>query len=47
MRAITKHDDQKFRLILLKWVFRFQYAFQNGRFWKASAYSPIVFKDRS
>ncbi len=47
MRAIAKHDDQQFRLSGLKILFRFQYAFQNGRFWKASAYSPIEFKKRN
>lgn len=44
MRYIAKDDDQQFRLLSLKLLFRF---FNRNRlFWKASVYSPFVFKKR-
>ncbi|MCF3642944.1 VirB3 family type IV secretion system protein [Rhizobium sp. TRM95111] len=46
MRAVTKSDDQQFRLLGLKMMFRLVNYNRNGRFWKASAYSPIAFKKR-
>jgi type IV secretion system protein VirB3 len=46
MRQIAKSDDQQFRLLGLKMMFRCIYFNHNGRFWKASAYSPIAFKKR-
>lgn len=46
MRLITKSDDQQFRLLGLKLVFRLVNRNKNGQFWKASAYSPIDFKKR-
>ena len=46
MRLITKSDDQQFRILGLKLLFRFVNYNHNGRFWKASTYSPIQFKQR-
>jgi type IV secretion system protein VirB3 len=55
MRLITKSDDQQFRLLGLKIMFRgvnlpflnrLFYCNRNGKFWKSSAYSPIQFKQR-
>ncbi len=46
MRQITKTDDQMFRLLGLKMRFRLFNYNHNGRFWKASAYSPVAFKKR-
>lgn len=46
MRLISKSDDQQFRLLGLKLLFRFVNYNHNGRFWKASTYSPIQFKQR-
>lgn len=46
MRLIAKSDDQQFRLLGLKFLFRGVNYNHNGRFWKASAYSPIPFKKR-
>ena len=46
MRQITKHDDQQFRLLGLKLLFRLVYFNRNGRFWGAATYSPIRFKKR-
>ena len=46
MRLIAKSDDQQFRLLGLKLLFRGVNYNHNGRFWKASAYSPIHFKKR-
>lgn len=46
MRIIAKSDDQQFRLLGLKFVFRVINRNRNGRFWKASAYSPIAFTKR-
>ena len=55
MRLITKSDDQQFRLLGLKIMFRgvnipllnrLFHCNRNGPFWNASAYSPIPFKKR-
>jgi len=46
MRLIAKSDDQQFRLLGLKFLFRTAHYNHNGRFWKASAYSPLPFKKR-
>lgn len=46
MRQIAKSDDQQFRLLGLKLLFRAVNYNHNGQFWKASAYSPIAFKKR-
>ncbi|WP_371826216.1 type IV secretion system protein VirB3 [Pseudomonas sp. LPH60] len=46
MRMITKHDDQQFRLLGLKFYFRVVNYNHNRRFWKSSTYSPIQFKKR-
>lgn len=46
MRIIAKSDDQQFRLLGLKFLFRVINRNKNGRFWKASAYSPIAFTKR-
>lgn len=46
MRIIVKSDDQQFRLLGLKFVFRVIHPNRNERFWKASTYSPIAFTRR-
>lgn len=46
MRQIAKSDDQQFRLLGLKILFHIVNFNANGRFWKASAYSPITFQKR-
>lgn len=46
MRLIAQKDDQQYRLLGLKIMFQLGYFFQNGRFWKASAYSPVAFQKR-
>jgi len=46
MRAISATDDQQFRLLGLKLVFRVVNYNHNHRFWKASAYSPFAFQKR-
>lgn len=46
MRQITKTDDQQFRLLWLKAVFRVMNPNRNAKFWKASAYSPFSFQKR-
>lgn len=46
MRQITKSDDQQFRLLWLKAVFRIMNPNRNAKFWKASTYSPISFQKR-
>jgi len=46
MRLIAKSDDQQFRLLGLKFLFRAVNYNHNNRFWKASAYSPLPFKKR-
>lgn len=46
MRIIAKSDDQQFRLLGLKILFRFINRNKNGHFWKASAYSPFAFQKR-
>lgn len=46
MRQIAKSDDQQFRLLGLKLLFRVINYNHNAKFWKASAYSPFAFKKR-
>lgn len=46
MRQIAKSDDQQFRLLGLKLLFRGINYNHNAKFWKASAYSPFAFKKR-
>lgn len=47
LRAIVKKDDQQFRLLWLKvWCRGVPNYNHNKRFWKASSYSPLVFKKR-
>lgn len=46
MRQIAKSDDQQFRLLGLKLLFRGINYNHNGKFWKASAYSPFSFQKR-
>ncbi|HET9239207.1 MAG TPA: type IV secretion system protein VirB3 [Oligoflexus sp.] len=46
MRQIAKSDDQQFRLLGLKMLFRTMNYNHNRSFWKASAYSPLAFKKR-
>lgn len=46
MRQIAKADDQQFRLLGLKILFRIVNPNRNGKFWKASAYSPFTFQKR-
>lgn len=46
MRQIVKSDDQQFRLLGLKIFFRGVNYNHNGKFWKASAYSPLAFTKR-
>lgn len=44
MRWIASSDDQQFRLLWLKMLFRA--GNKNRRFWKAAAYSPFAFQKR-
>jgi type IV secretion system protein VirB3 len=46
MRQIAKSDDQQFRLLGLKLLFRAVNYNHNAKFWQASAYSPFAFKKR-
>lgn len=46
MRQMAKSDDQRFRLLGLKFVFRFMNMNRNADFWQASAYSPFNFQKR-
>lgn len=49
LRAIVKHDDQQFRLLYFKAIYRWSYVTRNLRFWRASVYAPVRFtskKDR-
>lgn len=47
LRMIAKNDDQQFRLLGLKVLFRTADYFRgNSRFWKAASYSPIEFEKR-
>lgn len=46
MRAITKVDDRQFHLLWLKFQFRVLSPNRNGRFWKASVYSPFSYFQR-
>jgi len=56
MRMIASKDDQQFRLLGLKFIFRginkpflnrLFHCNKNKDFWKSSAYSPIQFKVRN
>jgi type IV secretion system protein VirB3 len=47
MRIIAATDDQQFRLLWHKFWFRVINRNRNGKFWKASAYSPLVFTKRT
>jgi type IV secretion system protein VirB3 len=46
MRQIAKSDDQQFRLLGLKLLFRGVHYNHNAKFWRASTYSPFAFKKR-
>ncbi|WP_108610806.1 VirB3 family type IV secretion system protein [Aminobacter sp. MSH1] len=46
MRLTVKEDDQKFRLLGLKLLFRVIHLNRTGRFWKASTYSPLAYTKR-
>ena len=46
MRQIARSDDQQFRLLGLKLLFRGIHYNHNRTFWKASVYSPLSFKKR-
>lgn len=47
MRMVTAQDDQQFRLLYLKALMRLkEWMRGNGRFWKASSYSPVQFRQR-
>lgn len=46
MRQIAKADDQQFRLLGLRLLFRGVHYNHNAKFWRASTYSPIAFKKR-
>lgn len=46
MRLIVQHDDQQFRLLGLRMLFRIIHPNKNARFWRCSAYSPLKFTRR-
>src|SRR5688572_6280495 len=46
MRLVTRADDQQFRLLGLRIYFRVLHYNHNGRFWRASVYSPFSFVKR-
>lgn len=46
MRAIAQKDDQQFRLLSLRLLFRLFHYNRNRHFWRASVYSPLLFKRR-
>ena len=46
MRQIAKKDDQQFRLLGLRILFRIVHLNRNGAFWKASTYAPVAFVRR-
>lgn len=46
MRVMVKEDDQKFRLLGLKFLFRVVHFNRTGRFWQASSYSPLPYAKR-
>lgn len=46
MRLIAQHDDQQFRLLGLRILFRFVHRNRNAQFWTSSAYSPLQFDKR-
>ncbi len=45
MRQITKSDDQQFRLLGLKIMYRANN--KNRKFWKSSTYSPVEFRRKN
>lgn len=47
MRWIVKSDDQQFRLLELKCLFRLVNRNYNDSFWQASTYAPLQFKKRN
>ena len=46
MRQVASYDDQQFRLLGLKILFRIINYNHNRAFWKASTYSPFTFRKR-
>ena len=46
MRLIVQNDDQQFRLLSLRALFRVIHRNRNASFWKSSAYSPLQFERR-
>lgn len=46
MRYIAQKDDQQFRLLSLRLLFRLFHYNRNRLFWQASVYSPVLFKRR-
>lgn len=46
MRLVVKNDDQAFRHLWLRTLFRLVNTNRNGSFWQASVYSPVTFKKR-
>lgn len=46
MRVLVANDDQMFRLLWLKFLFRVIFQNANGAFWKASAYNPLTLLKR-
>jgi len=44
MARVTRNDDQKYRLLALRWRFRLHD--RNRRFWQSTTYSPLAFKRR-
>jgi type IV secretion system protein VirB3 len=46
MRQITKVDDRQFHLLWLRFKFRVLHYNHNGRFWRASHYSPLSYFQR-
>ena len=46
MRLVVQHDDQQFRLLGLRILFRMIHRNRNALFWKSSAYSPLKFEKR-
>lgn len=47
MRFITKHDDRQFHLLWLRVTFRVFHYNANGRFWRASVFSPHAYFERN
>jgi type IV secretion system protein VirB3 len=46
MRQVAKVDDRQFHLLWLKFQFRVLHPNRNGRFWRASSYSPTSYQRR-